>query len=94
MFASFKEQSSQLSQQDQKTINFIFISLGVISQAFQAVISSSFGAIDDMQLYTDTLESYSVELDKTLTEIFEQAKKYAVNRTKEQQELMKKSDAP
>jgi len=46
--------------------------------------------INDMNLYIETLERYSTELDNTLTEIFTQAKQYAEQQQKQQEELKKK----
>jgi hypothetical protein len=43
-----------------------------------------------MKLYIDSLEKYSTELDKTLSDIFEQAKKQAEEQIKQQEELTKK----
>lgn len=94
LFNSFKEQYAQASQQDKKMLDLVFVLLGVVAQDFQKIISSSFGTIDDMKLYADTLESYSIELDNTLTAIFAQAKKYAEEKTKEQEALtLKKPDS-
>ena len=87
MYSGFKQETSQLSQQEKKTWGSWLLLLGVISQSFQAVITSSFATIDDMQIYADTLESYSAELDDTLTSIFEQANNYAKEKEKEQAEL-------
>ena len=47
-------------------------------------------ALEDFNLYIDALERYSSELDKTLTDIFEQAKKMAEEQRRKQEELMKK----
>lgn len=46
--------------------------------------------IGDMNLYIETLERYSTELDSTLTDIFEKAKKIAEEQRKRQEELKKK----
>lgn len=46
--------------------------------------------LEDFSLYTDALEQYSSELDKTLTDIFEQAKKLAEEQQKKQEELRKR----
>lgn len=45
--------------------------------------------ITDMNLYVETLEKYSTELDNTLTEIFEKAEKIAEERRKQQEEQRK-----
>ena len=54
------------------------------------VISSSNTTISDMEIYIDALERYSVNLDNTLTEIFEQARKQAEEEIKKQEVLMKR----
>ena len=46
--------------------------------------------LSDMNLYIETLERYSTELDSTLTDIFEGAKKMAEEQRKKQEELKKK----
>lgn len=46
--------------------------------------------IGDMNLYIETLERYSVELDSTLTDIFERAKKMHEEELKKQEELRKR----
>lgn len=46
--------------------------------------------LEDLKLYIDALEDYSSELDKTLTDIFEQAKKLAEEQQKKQEELRKR----
>jgi len=46
--------------------------------------------INDMNLYIETLERYSAELDNTLTKIFEEAKRMAEEQLKQQEELKKK----
>lgn len=92
LMKSLTQMASELREEDkQKASAFIFL-LSYLLQDFERLVMSSLVTIDDMKLYADTLESYSVELDNTLTAIFEQAKKYAEDKTKEQQELMKKDD--
>ena len=54
------------------------------------VISSSNTTISDMEIYIDALERYSANLDSTLNEIFEQARKHAEEEIKKQEELMKR----
>jgi hypothetical protein len=54
------------------------------------LIHASIDVLEDMKLYIDSLEKYSAELDKTLSDIFEQAKKQAEEQIKEQAEQMKK----
>jgi len=46
--------------------------------------------INDMNLYIETLERYSTELDNTLTNIFEEAKRMAEEQLKQQEELKKR----
>lgn len=46
---------------------------------------------EDTRLYIKALEDYSVELDNTLTQIFEQAKKQAEDQMKENEQLRKRT---
>lgn len=68
-----------------RTINILKISVFDLVNTF-------FSTLDDMNLYTESLEKYSGELDKTLNEIFEQARKQAEEQIKKQRELMKRRD--
>lgn len=52
--------------------------------------AEALGLLDDLGIYIESLESYSTELDKTLSDIFEQATKQAEENMKQQEELMKK----
>jgi hypothetical protein len=52
--------------------------------------SCSKRTLEDFKLYIDSLEQYSSELDKTLNDIFEQAKNMAEEQRKQQEELKKK----
>jgi len=54
------------------------------------LIHASIEVLEDMKLYIDSLEKYSTELDKTLSDIFEQAKKQAEEQIKQQEEFVKK----
>lgn len=54
------------------------------------LIHDSIHILEDMKLYIDSLEKYSTELDKTLSEIFEQARKQAEEQIKQQAEFVKK----
>ena len=51
--------------------------LGVIGKDGTHLVNSSLNAINDLKLYIDILEDYSTELDSTLADIFEKAKKNA-----------------
>lgn len=46
---------------------------------------------ENVQFYIDALEEYSAELDGTLTEIFERARKDAEEQIKQQEELRKRT---
>ena len=53
-------------------------------------VSNSNTTLEDMQLYIKSLERYSTELDKTLTDIIKEAEKLANEQIKQQKELMKR----
>lgn len=46
---------------------------------------------ENIKLYIEALEQYSIALDKTLTDLFEQARKQAEEEIKQQQELSKRT---
>ena len=77
------QMTSELREEDRQKASGLIFLLGYLLQDFDRLVTSSLNTIDDMTIYADTLESYSVELDNTLTAIFEQAKKYAEEKTKE-----------
>jgi len=83
-----QEASSQLEKGDQQKIDAVIMLLSVMEKDGTHLVTSSLNAINDLKLYVDILENYSTELDSTLTDIFEKAKKYAEEKTKEQRELM------
>lgn len=72
-----QEASSQLKKEDQKKIDAVIMLLGVIGKDGTHLVNSSLNAINDLKLYIDILEDYSTELDSTLADIFEKAKKNA-----------------
>lgn len=80
--------SSQLEKGDQQKIDAVIVLLSVMGKDGTHLVTSSLNAINDLKLYVDILENYSTELDSTLADIFEKAKKYAEEKTKEQKELM------
>ena len=47
-------------------------------------------ALEDKKIYLESLESYSKELDDTLSDIFKQAEKMAEEQRKQQEEIMKR----
>ena len=83
-----QEASSQLEKGDQQKIDAVIMLLSVMGKDGTHLVTSSLNAINDLKLYVDILENYSTELDSTLAGIFEKAKKYAEEKTKEQKELM------
>ena len=74
------------------------------NQDLEMLNANMVSLIGDMNLYIETLEGYSSELDKTLTKIFGDARQYAEKckdeqrkqqeeQLKQQEELMKKQPA-
>ena len=62
----------------------------IAEKEVQTLIRNADGVIEDMKLYIEALEKYCAELDKTLWEAIEQAKKEAEEQIKQQEELMKR----
>jgi len=67
--------------------------LTYIINDFERVLMNSLDTMDSLSLYSDMLEGYSTQLDETLSSIFEKAKKYAEEKTKEQEQLIKKDSS-
>ena len=72
---------------DKKGLAGIF---AVAEEEVKSLIRNADGVIEDMKLYIEALENYCAELDKTLWEAIEQAKKEAEEQIKQQKELMKR----
>lgn len=68
----------------------IFTMSSILDSQVHSLIRYSISLLDDMQLYMESLEKYSGELDKTLWDAIEQAKKKAEEQMKEQEEIMKR----
>jgi len=62
----------------------------IIKSLVEKLVLTSDTASSDMESYIDALERYSINLDKTLWDAIEQAKKEAEEQIKKQEELMKK----
>lgn len=77
LIKQLQEAASQLKKEDQKKIDAVIMLLGVIGKDGTHLVNSSLNAINDLKLYIDILEDYSTELDGTLADIFEKAKKNA-----------------
>jgi len=74
-----------------KTMALIFHSvISSLGNSITLLTSNVNTVFADMNLYNETLERYSTELDNTLESIFEQAKKRAEEKLKKQEELRKR----
>jgi len=75
----------------EKTFGYLILSMfNTWNQNFNLLNITVGALLSDMNLYIETLERYSMELDSTLTTIFEGAKKMAEEQQKKQEELKKK----
>ena len=90
---SINDSSSKANQKEKGTFDAIILMLGTIVDDMNKVIANSLETIEELKLFSDTLESYSIQLDNSLSEIFAQAKKNAEVKTQEQEAIMKKPDA-
>lgn len=80
-------EKKQIDMETASFLGFVFSGLdGLIDMA----LTHSITTLEDFKIYVGALERYSSELDKTLTDIFEQAKKMAEEQRKKQEELMKR----
>ena len=66
------------------------ILLTTLDDAVKMFIINTYGVLEDIRLYIEALEHYCAELDKTLWDAIEQAKKEAEEQIKKQEELMKR----
>ena len=80
-------EKKQIDMETASFLGFVFSGLdGLIDMA----LTHSITTLEDFKIYMDALERYSSELDKTLTGIFEQARKMAEEQRKKQEELTKR----
>lgn len=85
------EKVMKMPEGEAKTTSLFILSLFHTWNQNLNLLNASIGAlIGDMNLYIETLERYSTELDSTLTNIFELAEKEAEKQRKWQEELKKK----
>lgn len=85
------ENVTKMPEGREKMFSFLILSMfNTWNQNFNLLNSTIVALVGDMNLYIETLERYSTELDSTLADIFEQAEKMAEERRKKQEELAKK----
>jgi hypothetical protein len=65
--------------------------VSLIGSDFKGISESAQRYHQDLKLYLETLEQYSTDLDKTLSQIFEEARKQGEEQIKEQEELRKRT---
>ena len=84
-------ETSQMPEGEVKTQSLLLATVvNGITQNYNMLGSSVASLIGDMNLYIETLESYSTELDNTLSDIFKEAEKQAEEQRKQQEDLRKK----
>lgn len=66
--------------------------IGNLDSAARLLTTNANGLREDFELYIDTLERYSTELDNTLEKIFESARKMEEEEQRKQEELRKKQE--
>ena len=82
------DQVLEMPEGKKKTESLLMLTLiNSMNQNSNLLLTNIGYIVDTMNLYIETLERYSMELDNTLTSIFEEAKKMAEKR---QQDLMKR----
>jgi len=71
--------------------HFTSISMGFIKDLYDNVVVNSFQFVEDLRLYTETLEKYCAKLDKARWKgILEATKKLTEKSVKQQEQPMKK----
>ena len=86
-----KENIPRIEEEETKrTAEFIELALTGISSELSRLFKQSIDVIDNWRIYTDVLESYASELDKTLNKIFDEAIKASKEQVKKQKELINK----
>jgi len=84
-----KENIPRIEEEETKrTAEFIELALTGISSELSRLFKQSIDVIDNWRIYTDVLESYASELDKTLNKIFDEAIKASKEQVKKQKELI------
>jgi len=84
-------ETSKMPEGEVKTQSLLLATVvNGITQNYNMLGSSVTSLIGDMNLYIETLESYSIELDNTLGDIFKEAEKRVEEQQTQQEELRKK----
>ena len=73
-----------------KTCKDIGRLLSLIRNRVAGLVGDCYAVLEDLDLYIESLETYSTELDKTLWDAIEQAKKEVEEKIKQQKELTKR----
>ena len=85
------EEVMEMPEGKKKTESLLMLTLvNTLNQNSNLLLTNIGYIVDIMNLYIDTLERYSMELDNTLTSIFEEAKKRVEEQQKQQEKLRKK----
>jgi len=85
------DQVLEMPEGKKKTESLLMLTLvNTLNQNSNLLLTNIGYIVDTMNLYIDTLERYSMELDNTLTSIFEEAKKRVEEQQKQQEELRNK----
>lgn len=87
---SIFEQVGKVPEETKPFALLLYAVVSSINTSLTLLIANVNTVLADMNLYNETLEQYSTELDKTLTGIFEGAKKMAEEELKKQEELRKR----
>jgi len=77
-------------EETKRTAEFILLALTGISSELTRLFRQSIDVVDNWKIYTEVLESYASELDKTLNRIFDEAIKASREQVKKQKELIHK----
>ena len=87
---SQKYKKIQVNEECENTANEFDSTVNSLTHWMRDLIDNYCNAQEDTTLYVESLEKYSIELDKTLYDAFDQGKRKAEEHIKEQDKLLDK----
>ncbi len=92
LFDDVLEQTEDFSEKKLDAISQRWLNaIEILHGEFHRLVKDAVNCIEDLNIYIESLEKYSSELDKTLWDIIKQAEKTAEEEIKKKQELLKKT---
>ena len=90
LFDTILKDLEKLSEKGSEVLEPAYRLVSILHNVFIRFSLEALSLLEEYELYIESLESYSAELDKTLWDAIEQAKKEAEEQIKKQEEIMKR----